>query len=153
MTRITARRIAVQILFSMSANSLSAEETLSLFFSEEHYESLRDEDVIYQEVPDEEQRTYITRVVKLTEEHLSEIDHVISHYSDSWRIERISKTALAILRCALCEILYMEDIPNSASVNEAVELGKTFDTPQAASFINGVLGSFLREQDSERNMA
>ena len=60
--------------------------------------------------------------------------------------ERLSRTTLAILRCAVCEILYLDDVPDSAAVNEAVELGKRYDTEQAASFINGVLGSFLRDQ-------
>ena len=65
-------------------------------------------------------------------------------YAKGWKIERISKTALAVLRCALCEILYMEDIPDSAAINEAVELAKGYDEPDTVAFVNGVLGGFMR---------
>ena len=147
MTRINARQIAVQLLFSMEANSASAEDTLALFFSDDHYNTLRDEDEIYREAPDEEQTAYIRRVIQNAEAHQNEIDGVISQYSSGWKINRISKSTLAILRCALCEILYLEDIPDAAAVNEAVELGKTYDSPQAGAFINGVLGSFLRDRE------
>lgn len=146
MTRVTARQIAVQMLFSMEANSASVEDALALFFSEDHYDSLRDEDELFQETPDKEQTAYIRRVLLAAEEHMPEIDEIISRYSSGWKLNRIARSTLAILRCALCEILYMDDIPDSAAVNEAVELGKSYDSPQAAAFINGVLGSFLRDR-------
>ena len=78
--------------------------------------------------------------------HQTEIDEIISRYAEGWKLSRIAKSTLAILRCALCEILYLDDVPNSAAVNEAVELGKTYDSPQAGAFINGLLGSFLRDE-------
>ena len=146
MTRMTARQIAVQLLFSMEANSTSAKDVLALFFDEEHYSSLKDEDELYKDFPDEEQTEYIRQVVQCAEEHLNEIDAAISQYSNDWKINRLSKTTLAILRCAFCEILYMDDIPAAASINEAVELGKRYDSPQAGAFINGLLGSFLRAE-------
>ena len=59
-------------------------------------------------------------------------------------MDRISKTALAVLRCALCEIIYMDDIPDSAAINEAVELDKGYDEPDTVAFVNGVLGGFMR---------
>ena len=149
MTRMTARQIAVQLLFSMEANSISAEDAFALFFDEEHYSSLKEEDELYKDFPDEEQTDYIRRVVQCTEDHMNEIDSAISRYSNDWRINRLSKSTLAILRCAFCEILYMEDIPVAASINEAVELGKRYDSPQAGSFINGLLGSFLRAERPE----
>ena len=146
MTRITARQIAVQILFAMEASSASAEDTLTLFFSEGHYGSLQDEDEIYRDPPDEEQLAYIRRVAETAEAHMTEIDAVISRYARGWKLSRLSGTTLAVLRCAVCEILYLDDIPDSAAVNEAVELGRSYDSPQAAAFINGVLGSFLRSE-------
>lgn len=152
MTRVTARQIAVQMLFSMEANSASAEDTLALFFSDDHYDSLRDEDKLFQEAPDQEQTAYIHRVLQTAEAHLPEIDEIISRYSSGWKLKRISRSTLAILRCALCEILFMNDIPDSAAVNEAVELGKSYDSPQAAAFINGVLGSFLRERKQSEQL-
>ena len=145
MNRPTARQIAVQLVFSMDANRISAEEAVRVFFDEEHYASLRGEDAIYEEMPDPAQLTYITTLLNLVEEHCTDIDELISRYSDTWKLERMTKSTLAVLRCAVCEICYMDDIPNSAAVNEAVELGKKFDSPKAAAYINGILGSLLRE--------
>ena len=54
-----------------------------------------------------------------------------------------------MLRCAICEILYMEDIPNAAAINEAVELDKGYDEPDVVSFVNGVLGGFMRGEFGE----
>ena len=68
----------------------------------------------------------------------------IRRYAKGWKLERISKTALAVLRCALCEILYMDDIPNAAAINEAVELAKGYDEPDTVAFVNGVLGGYMR---------
>ena len=150
MTRMTARQLAVQLLFSIETNSASAEDTLALFFSNDHYETLHDEDELYLEMPDEEQAEYIRRVILTTESHRNEIDEIISRYSSGWKINRLSKTTLAILRCSICEILYLDDIPEAAAVNEAVELGKTYDSPQAGAFINGVLGSFLRAEKPKK---
>ncbi len=146
MTRSTARQIAAQLVFSMDANAVSADEALSSFFDEEHYASLKDEDDLYLETPDESQLKYIRALLNLVEQHLPEIDERITKYSDGWKISRITRPTLAILRCSICEICYMDEIPDSASVNEAVELGKKFDSPKAAAFINGILGSMLREE-------
>ena len=149
MTRMTARQLAVQLLFSIETNSASAEDTLALFFSNDHYETLHDEDELYLEMPDEEQAEYIRRVILNTESHRNEIDEIISRYSSGWKINRLSKTTLAILRCSICEILYLDDIPKAAAVNEAVELAKGYDEPETVSFINGVLGGFMRDQSKE----
>ncbi len=146
MTRKTARQIAVQLLFSMDLNELSADEALALFFLPEHYESLRGEDSGFEERPDENSLSYIRRLIETVSEHLPALDDQIARYSRGWKTERLSAATRAILRAALCEILYFDDIPDGASVNEAVELAKTFDSPEAAAFINGLLGSFLRAE-------
>ena len=150
MTRIAARQIAVQILFSLETNTASTEDAMDLFFSEAHYDTLRDEDELFHEAPDEEQIRYIRRLVETAEAHHREIDDVISRYAEGWKLSRISKSTLAILRCAICEILYMDDIPDAAAVNEAVTLGKVYDSPQAGAFINGLLGSFLRNEKTAK---
>ena len=62
------------------------------------------------------------------------------------QLSRISRTALAVLRVALYEILYMPEIPAAASINEAIELAKGFDEPETVRFINGILGGFMRSR-------
>ena len=145
MTRMTARQLAVLLLFSMEENPASPEEAADLFFSEEHYASLQGEDKIFDEFPDAEQMAYIRSVTETAYQHREEIDAVIEKYSQGWRKERLARTTLAILRCALCEICYLDDISNATAVNEAVEQGKRYESPKAAAFINGVLGAYLRE--------
>ena len=149
MTRTTAREIAIQLGFAAAATGESPEDTVRRFFEEEHYATLSAEDELYQELPDDKQREYITRLVTLIDAHRDEIDEQIRRYAKGWKLERISKTALAVLRCALCEILYMDDIPNAAAINEAVELAKGYDEPDTVAFINGVLGGFMRGREEK----
>ena len=144
MTRTTAREIAIQLGFAASASGVSPEALMDEFFSQEYYESLAAEHELFSEYPDEKQMNYIRTLTRLTLENCSEIDGFIERYSKGWKVNRISKTALAVLRCAICEILYMDDIPNAAAINEAVELAKGYDEPETVSFVNGVLGGFMR---------
>ena len=80
--------------------------------------------------------------------HLEIIDQAIEKHSTSWKVNRISRVALAILRVSVFEILLMEDIPDSVSINEAVELSKKFGGDEDSSFVNGVLGAIVREKES-----
>jgi len=150
MTRSTAREIAIQLGFAASANGVELDELLDMFFSQEHYESLATEDELFAQRPDKKQMEYIRRLTFLTRENISEIDGFIERYSKGWKLERISRTALAVLRCAICEILYMDDVPASAAINEAVELAKGYDEPDTVSFVNGVLGGFMRGEFPEK---
>lgn len=72
--------------------------------------------------------------------HLKEIDRIIAAISRDWNIQRIANVDKNIMRLALYEIYYCEDIPNSVSVNEAVDLGKAFGGEESGKFINGILG-------------
>ena len=141
MTRTAARQLALQLCFAANAGSDLAPEE---FFSEEYFSSLPKDESLGAEMPDEAQKEYICAVVNGVREHLEELDGIISRYSRGWKISRISKTALNVLRCAVFEILYMPDIPAAASINEAVELAKCYDEPETVSFINGILGSVVR---------
>ena len=149
MTRTAAREIAIQLSSAASAAGREPEALLEDFFSEEHFKSLAEENELFQEYPDDKQMEYIRRLLSLSVLHREEIDAYIERYAKGWKLDRISRTALAILRCAICEILYMEDIPNAAAINEAVELDKSYDEPDTVSFVNGVLGGFMRGEFSE----
>ena len=84
---------------------------------------------------------YCEKVYSLACNKKEEIDKAISDNSNKWKINRIPKTDLAILRLATIEILYMEEIPEAVSINEAVELSKVYCDDNAGSYINGILGS------------
>jgi N utilization substance protein B len=144
MTRTTAREIAIQLGFAAASSKQEPSELIDSFFSQEHYETLQSENELYSEMPSKKELEYIRRLTLLTIENRSELDGFIERYAKGWKLDRISKTALAVMRCAICEILYMDDIPNAAAINEAVELDKGYDDPDTVAFVNGVLGGFMR---------
>lgn len=144
MTRSTAREIAIQLSFAVSASKLEPDACMELFFSREHYDTLAEEDALYTEFPGKKQMEYIRQLNALMLDRQGELDGFIERYAKGWKPERISRTALAVLRCAICEILYMDDVPASAAINEAVELAKGYDEPDTVAFVNGVLGGFMR---------
>lgn len=146
MKRSTAREIAVHLSFEMAVNDLPADELLSDFLDKEHYETLAEEYEIYEDYPNAKQLEYIKRLAKGVAEHAAELDWYIEKYSKDWKIARISRTAAAIMRVAMFEILYMPEIPNGVAVNEAVELAKKYEEKETVAFINGVLGAFLKEE-------
>ena len=148
MTRTVAREIAVRLCFGASENPTDPKELLESVFEEEYYASLKMEDKLYKELPDPLQREYITRIVTGVTEHSAELDGYIDKYAVGWKFGRISRTAAAIMKTAMFEVLYMPDIPDGAAINEAVELAKRYETPETVSFINGVLGSFSRSEIS-----
>ena len=149
MTRKTAREIAVELCFAAAANEIGTDDLLDSFFSEEHYATLASENELYAELPDEKQMAYIRTLTAMSREKAAELDELIGRYARGWKSERISRTARAILRIALCEILYMDDIPAAVAINEAVELDKKYDEPETVAFVNGVLGGFMRGETPE----
>ena len=88
---------------------------------------------------------YALSCAKGVREHQDEIDGRIGeNLKKGWRISRISRVSLAILRLAVYEMLYLDDIPVSVSINEAVELSKKYTVQDDTSFINGVLGAIAK---------
>lgn len=76
--------------------------------------------------------------------HLSEIDLLLETVTTGWKLERMAKLDLAILRLAVYEILFDETIPSKVAINEAVELAKAYGGDKSPAFINGVLGKVVR---------
>ncbi len=76
-----------------------------------------------------------------------DLDELIGKYSKGWSSERMSKVSLAILRLSVFELKYLEDVPMSVSINEAVELAKKYDSDDAPSFINGVLNTLAKAEN------
>lgn len=144
MKRTTAREIAVQLVFAANSADRPAPELAEEFLEKDYYDCLASENDLYAEYPDDKQKEYILRLVRLVDDYSIQINKYIEKYATGWKLGRISKTAFAILRCAVCEVLYMDDIPNAAAINEAVELAKGYDEPETVSFVNGVLGGFMR---------
>lgn len=95
------------------------------------------------------ERDYITEVTAGTVKALPEIDGLIGKHASNWTLDRMAKMDIAILRVAVFELLNRSDIPDSVTINEAVELAKTYSHEDAGTFINGILGSIYREKSPE----
>ena len=93
--------------------------------------------------PGENDCDYMEQIFAGVQAHADDIDAEISKFAVDWKIDRISRVDLAIMRVAICEIKYAGQSAGVA-VNEALELARTYSTPEAVPFINGVLGSFVR---------
>ena len=146
MTRPAAREMAMRLSFFAAEPFRNAGEAISAFFEREYYSTLKHEDGLFSNYPNKKQLDYIIRLAEGVASRRSELDSIIEKYSIDRKVSRISKTAAAVLRCCIFEIKNMEDVPAAAAINEAVELSKKYDDPETSAFINGILGSFVREE-------
>lgn len=144
MSRRLARESAIKFLYSTDFNkNENLEEMLKVFFDAEEEQS----DVRIQDTLSNNDIKFAEEIIKGTIENREHIDLLIQKNTTGWTKERIAKVDLAILRLALFEILYREDIPDSVAINEAIELAKKYSTDESGGFINGVLGKIIREND------
>ena len=146
MVRNTAREIAIHLSYELSFTDRSTDELLDERLTPETFATLAAEDDLYAEAPNAKQAEYIRRLVKGVSVHAAELDGYISKYAKGWSFARIPLVASAIMRVAMYEILYMPDIPNGAAINEALEIAKKYETPETVKFMNGILGSFVRQE-------
>lgn len=93
----------------------------------------------------EESDPYCDRIVQGVLAHRQEIDQLIEQYSKNWRLDRITPIDHTILRIAIFELLYCEEIPPKVALNEAVDLGKEYGSEDSGRFINGILDRILNE--------
>lgn len=91
------------------------------------------------------EQAYMENKYALVKEHLEEIDALLNEKSAGWKTKRMSKVDLNILRLAVYEMKYDEDVPVKVAINEAVEISKSFGGDDSASFVNGILGKIARE--------
>lgn len=144
MTRTNAREIAVHFAFELGFTGQTAQELLSEALTRSAFAQIGEEEPLYAEFPNKQQQDYISGLVRGVYEHMPELDSYISKYSIAWTLSRIPRVAVSVLRVAMYEILYMQDIPNAAAINEAVEIAKHYETEEVVSFVNGILGSFVK---------
>ena len=91
------------------------------------------------------EQAYMEDKYNKIQEDLEEIDQLLNEISTGWKTKRMGRVDLNILRLAVYEMKYDEDVPVKVAINEAVEIGKTFGGEDSASFINGILGKVARE--------
>ena len=147
MSRTTARAAAMQMIFEKISGGQGGEDTLLMVYNE-----LRDEGTksVNADDPSLKDRAYIQAAFEGVMEHLDEIDQALAKHSKNWRLDRMGSVDLTILRLAAWEILFAEgwDVPGSVAISEAVHLAKQYADEDSGRFINGVLGSLLREKEA-----
>jgi len=127
MGRRVSRELAMKLLYQMEFQKDDREAQKKLFFEENTIS--------------EKDSAYINDVVDGVYSHFEYINNMIEVHSKGWKISRISRIDLSIMRLSIYEIRFREDIPYSVSVNEAVELAKKFSNEDAGSFVNGILSN------------
>lgn len=133
MNRSAKRELAFKLIYSLEIQKNSSKETIDLFIENNCNK-------------DEDTKQYITKTAEGIIKNKDIIEEKIAkNLKKDWTINRISKIELAILKLAIYEIKYEEEIPFKVSINEAVELAKKYGEDQSSSFINGVLGNIIKE--------
>lgn len=136
MGRKIARESTMKLLYQMDINDDFSKKEISIFLENNELKS--------------DEIEYINEVVKGINENIEEIDSYIEKYSEGWKIKRLAKIDLAILRIAIYEIMHKEDMPPQVSINEAVDVSKKYSTDESSKYINGLLGTFLKEHPKNK---
>ena len=129
--RRRSRELALQVLYQLDITKQDAIRAIAQ--SRDHFSEK------------EERDGFAERIVLGVLEHGQEIDRLIEQYSENWRLDRMSMIDRNILRMALFELLYCEDIPPKVTLDEAIELGKRYGSEDSGSFINGILDRIQNE--------
>ena len=144
MTRGDARELAVHLIYGRAFTGEEPEQVVSVRLDKEYYEKLKDENEVYMERPNRAQLRYIDNVVAGVANREEELNAQIQKYAIGWDITRISKLARCILQLSMFEVLYVEDVPSGVAIAEAVRIAEKYDGDDTGSFVNGILGSFVR---------
>ena len=134
-TRRRARELAMQALFCMDMQNNASLEMLERFCGNFH--------------PSGKSRPFFLKLVKGVLQSKDELDTLIERFSKNWKISRMSCVDRNVMRIAVYELLYCEDIPPKVSINEAVDVGKKFGTEESGAFINGIMDSIRGALEGE----
>lgn len=132
MRRHEQREQLFKLLFRVAFNALDdMPEQVKLFF--------QDDEIEYTEEVMESIQDKYTKI----QDKLPEIDGLLNEKAEGWNTERMGKVELAVLRIAVYEILYEEDIPNMVAINEAIEIAKKYGQEASGGFVNAILAKFI----------
>ncbi|MGB5750062.1 MAG: transcription antitermination factor NusB [Desulfobacterales bacterium] len=134
-TRRQARELAMQALFYMDMRKDASEEML--------------EDFCGCFCPSKKSRPFLIKLVTGVLETKGRIDALVERFSQNWQISRMSCVDRNVMRIAVYEMLYCDDIPPKVSINEAIDIGKKFGTQESGAFINGIMDSIRGSLEKE----
>jgi len=138
--RRTGRRRAFEVLYGLSFVPVDSSEALERSFklAPERNEELEEA------APEESRLDFAWMLVSGVWENLADIDKTITDFSQHWKLKRIARIELTILRLALFEMLWLDDVPMKVAINEAVELSKRFGDDNSKNFVNGILDAVAK---------
>jgi N utilization substance protein B len=136
-SRRKSRECALQLLYQMEMGGQSLQDAVSLFWQSHD----ADEDV----------RIFADQLVAGVNGHLDEIDEVLSVFSTNWKISRMASIDKNILRIAIYELIHCPDIPVKVTINEAVEIAKSFGTAESGAFVNGILDNVAKKYAAQKD--
>ena len=150
MTRANARELAVHLIYGREFTGEEPEQVVSVRLDKEYYEKLSAENEVYSDRPSSALLKYIDNVVSGVANRVEDLNAEIQKFSIGWDVKRISRLARCVMQLAIYEILYVEDVPVGVAVSEAVRLAKKYDGDDTGSFVNGILGAFVRSLNAPK---
>ncbi|CAH2212886.1 transcription antitermination factor NusB [Tepidibacter aestuarii] len=131
MSRKISRELGMKMVYQMDMTKEYTSEKVEEFIQEHSHENFDSQ--------------YLVDLGNIFIENKEDIDSVISTHSNKWKINRIAKVDLSILRVAIAEIKYIDNIPFKVAINEGIELAKRYSDDESTKFINGLLGSVIND--------
>ena len=135
MKRSELRENIFKLVFSLTNEENINEQSLEFYFSDNKIEGKDGE--------------YIKDAINSIYENLDKIDEIIAENSHKYSVDRLSAVTLCVLRVAIWEITFKEDIPNNVSASEAVKISEKYDDEKAKGYINGILGAYIRKLEGK----
>jgi N utilization substance protein B len=142
MSRRKAREAAVMLLYHWDMMNYSDENILTTL--RETINSEDSQDMLKMALTDDD-NSYIISILDSIKQNHDTIDSTIETEAVGWKLNRLPKVDLAILRIGVCELLYREDIPGAVTINECVDLAKHYSTENSGTFINGMLSTIFKK--------
>ncbi len=149
MKRRSARVVAVQCLYQMEMNQVPAHEALRAAMEE----ALTDNESGTDVTDADELLAYVRGLLDDLVPRIPEIDDMLSQFLQGYQVERLSRVDREVLRVAVYEMIYSNDVPPKVAVNEAIEVAKHFGTEESGKFVNGVLGKMVKQVDELKAQA
>jgi N utilization substance protein B len=139
--RRKAREVALQVLYALDVQNIDLQEAIDLFWA--NFDA------------PEEARKFSSFLIEGTWNHREQINNLIGDNSENWTMARMSRVDKSLLRMAVYELLFCQDIPPKVTLNEAIDLGKIYGSENSGAFINGILDALygkLRRKDEDQDI-
>ena len=139
----------MQMIYEKLSGGQGGEETLQMVYEELRQDGVPGVESVGKKEPNQEDREYITCLLEGVLNNRYLIDEKIENAAQGWMLDRMPMVDLTIMRLAVFEMMYVKEVPGSVSIAEALELTERYSDPEDKKFVNGVLGTILRDLESQ----